>query len=157
MGVSTNTNDYLTGRKPVPTSDSGHDVLAVRFEVAVGTGDLGLNGIIPIGKLPAGHIPVDVHVDGSDLDSSTAALIFDAGVLDTAGTGISTEAADGGSKWGSTTAVNTAFSQRLVHYLNAINAVAKSNSDRTIALKVATAPTTAVAGTVGLTLFYKPA
>lgn len=157
MGVSTNTNDYLTGRKPVPTSESGHNVLSVRFAVAVGTGDLDLNDIIPIGKLPAGHVPVEVCVDATDLDSSTAALILDVGVLDSAGTGISTETADGSGKWGSTTAANTAFNQRIAYYLNAINAVTKSNSDRTIALKVATAPTTAVAGTVGLTLFYKPA
>lgn len=150
----TKSNDYLTGRKPVPTPADA-SLACVRFELALATGDLALNTIGAIGVLPAGYIPVDVYVDGSDMDSSTAALILDIGVLDAAGTAISTAAGDGGGKWGSTTAVNTAFYQRLTPTLNAMATVLPATADRQIAVKVATAPTTAVAGTLGVTLFYR--
>jgi hypothetical protein len=154
MGVNANTNDYLTGRNPAPFP-AGGEVVAVRATLEFGTGDLDQNDVAAMMILPAGCVPVDFLVDGTDIDSSTAAVIFDLGILNTGGTDISTEAADGGGKLGSTTAVATAFSQRLTHYLNAINGVAKSDSDRKIALKVATAPTTAVAGTVGVTMLYR--
>ena len=149
-------NDYITGRKPVPTPQ-GAEVVATRFTIALGTADLDANDIGTVGKLPAGCLPVNVFVDSTDIDSSTAAVIFDIGVMNTGGTDISTEAADGGGKWGSTTASNAAFSQRMTHYLNNINAVTKSTSERSIAVKVATAPTTAVAGTIGITLLYRNA
>lgn len=156
MGVFANSNDYLDGRKPVPTTESAHEVLCVDFTIELGTGDLDLNDIGAVGILPAGHVPVDVHVFADDLDSSTAALVLDVGVLDDAGTGISTDAADGGGKWGSTTAVNTAFHQRLTPYLANMANVTAEDTDREIAVKIATAPTTAVAGTLGLRLFYRP-
>lgn len=152
----TNSNDYITGRKPVPFP-AGGELLSCRFDLALPTGDLALNTIGQIGILPAGCVPVDVYVDGTDMDSSTAALVFDVGVLDAAGTALSTDAADGGGKWGSTTAANTAFYQRLTPSLNAIPTVAKASTDRKIGLKVATAPTTAVAGTVAVTVFYRAA
>lgn len=154
MGVNANTNDYLTGRYPAPFP-AGGEVVSYRATLAFGTGDLDANDVAAMMILPAGCVPIDFYVDGTDIDSSTAAVIFDLGFLNTAGDDISTAAGDGGGKLGSTTAVNTAFSQRLTHYLNAINAVVKSNSDRKIALKVATAPTTAVAGTIGVTMLYR--
>lgn len=151
-----NSNDYITGRKPVPTP-AGGELLAVRFALDLGTADLALNDVGQIGILPAGCIPVDVHVDGTDIDSSTAAVIFQVGILNSGETDISTAAADGGAHWGATTAVNTAFHQRLTFNGNAMVTVAKAETDRKLALKVATAPTTAVAGTVGVTLFYRAA
>lgn len=154
MGVNANTNDYLTGRKPAPFP-AGGEILAVRGAVAFGTGDLDASDVAAMLILPAGCVPVDFYVDSTDIDSSTAAVIFDLGILNTGGTDISSEAADGGGKLGSTTAANTAFSQSLTHYLNNINAVTSSSSDRKIGLKVATAPTTAVAGTVGVTMLYR--
>lgn len=151
-----NSNDYITGRKPVPFP-AGIEVLAVRFTLDLLTADLQLNDIGQIGVLPAGCVPVDVHVDGSDIDSSTAAVIFQVGLLNAGETDLSTAAADGGAHWGATTAVNTAFHQRLTFNGQALVSVAKAETDRKLGLKVATAPTTAVAGTVGVTLFYKAA
>lgn len=152
----TGTNDYLTGRKPVPTP-AGAEVLACRFTLAMATGDLALNTIGQIGELPAGCIPVDVIVDGTDMDSSTAAVIFQVGIWDGSGANLSVVAADGGAAWGSTTAVNTAFTQRLTPNVNAMASVTKSDSARKLGVKVTTAPTTAVAGTLGVTLLYRAA
>lgn len=151
-----NSNDFITGRKPVPTP-TGLETLAVRFELALGTADLQLNDVGQIGILPAGCIPVDVHVDGTDMDSGVAALVFQVGILNTGETDLSTAAADGGANWGSTTAAATAFHQRLTINGTALATVAKADTDRKLGLKVATAPTTAVAGTVGVTLFYRAA
>jgi hypothetical protein len=149
-------NDYMTGRKPVPTPQ-GSEVLATRFEIALGTGDLDANDIGQVGWLPAGCVPVDVQVDGTDMDSSTAAMVFQVGILNSGGTDLSTETADGGAHWGATTAQNAAFLQRLTPNGRAMAIVQKSESARKLAVKVATAPTTAVAGTLGVTLLYRNA
>lgn len=151
-----NSNDYITGRKPVPTP-AGGELLSVRFTLALGTGDLALNDVGQIGILPAGCLPVDVHVDGTDMDTGIAALIFQVGILNAAGDGLSTEAADGGAHWGATTAADAAFHQRLTPNGIAMVSVTKAGTDRKLGLKVAAAPTTAAAGTVGVTLFYRAA
>lgn len=151
-----NSNDYITGRKPVPTP-SGGELLAVRFTLDLGTADLALNDVGQIGILPAGCLPVDVHVDGTDMDSSTAAVIFQVGILNTAEDDLSTASADGGAYWAATTAANAAFHQRPTINGISLVSVTKATADRKLGLKVATAPTTAVAGTVGVTLFYRAA
>ena len=152
----TNSNDYITGRKPVPTP-AGAELMATRFTLDMATGDLALNSIGQIGLLPAGCLPVDVQVDGTDMDSSTAAMVLQVGIWDGSSASLSTAAADGGAHWGVTTAVNTAFQQRLTPNVNAMSSVQQSQSDRKLGVKVTTAPTTPVAGTLGVTLFYRPA
>lgn len=152
-----NKNDYLTGRKPVPTADCACDLVAVRFTLDLPTGDLQPNDCGAIGILPAGHVPVDVHVDATDMDSGAAAMVLQVGICNAVETDLSTAAADGGANWGSTTAANTAFHQRLSFNGQSLVSVAPSAVDRKLGLKVATAPSTAVAGTVGVTLFYRAA
>lgn len=171
MSQFTGSNDFLDGRKPVPTTESAHEVLATRFTLAMATADLDANDIGAIGVLPAGHVPVGMRIDGSDMDSSTAALIVTVGIgnlalQDAAGatssdakdTLISTVAADGGGAWGdSGAAVATAFDRDLTRTLNNMNAVTSKSYDRHIVAKITAAPTTAVAGTLGVTLFYRAA
>lgn len=151
-----NKNDYITGRKPVPTP-AGAELLAVRFTLALGAADLALNTIGQVGVLPAGCIPVDVVVDGTDMDTGVAAMVLQVGIWDGSGANLSTAAADGGAHWGVTTAVNTAFSQRLTMNGNALATVTQATTDRRLGVKVATAPTTAAAGTLGVTLYYRAA
>lgn len=170
MGLFSGTNDYLTGRKPMPTSESGHAVLAVRFTLAMATGDLDSGDLGPIGKLPAGHLPVALYIDGSDLDASTAALVVQIGLgnlalqdaagavsADAKSTLISTVAADGGAAWGSSvnTGTDAAFMQQIIG--RPMTQVTAVNYDRIIMAKITTPPTTAAAGTLGLTLLYRPA
>ena len=154
----TNTNDFITGRAPVPTP-AGGSVVAVRFALAMTTGDLALNTIGQIGVLPAGCVPVGLPIiDATDLDSGAGAGVYQLGILDAAGTAISSAAADGGGDWGNTgTAVATAFNKQITPTLNNIANVAASASDRKLGVKVTTAPSTAVAGTLGVTLFYRAA
>ena len=153
----TNSNDFIAGRKPVPTP-AGIEVIAQRFTIDLATGDLALNTIGQIGVLPAGCLPVGLDIDCDDIDSSTAAAVFEFGIWDGAGASLSVVAADGGGAWGTTgTAVATAFSKAITRTLNNMNKVTASNSDRKLGMKVTTAPTTAVAGTVGGTLWYRAA
>jgi hypothetical protein len=150
-------NDYMTGRKPLPTPQ-GAEVVAARFTIALGTADLDASDIGAFAKLPAGCVPVDAFVDLTDVDSSTAALVLTFGVLTTAAaTALSTVTADGGGAWGATTAVNAASTQRLT--MTGINmmSVTPTQTDRLVGCIVTTAPTTAVAGTLGLTLHYRNA
>ena len=103
----TNSNDQITGRKP-PRIPAGVDLVHERFTLTMATGDMALNTIGQVGVLPAGCIPVDVRIGGSDPDASTAALVMQVGVWDGSGASLSTAAADGGAHWGVSTAVTAA-------------------------------------------------
>lgn len=149
-----NTNDYLTGRKPA-VYPAGPEVVAVRFEVDLLAADLALNDVGAVGILPAGCVPVDVYVDGDDLDTGAAAMVLQIGIANAGETDLSTAAADGGAHWGATTAVNTAFMQRLTPNGKAMVNVQASSNDRKVAFKVATAPTTPAAGKLGVTMLYR--
>lgn len=151
-----NTNAFITGNKPMPTP-AGAEIIACRMAIDLATGDLALNDIGQIGWLPAGCVPVDLQVDGTDMDSSTAAVVFTVGLLNAAKDAISTDAADGGGAWAATTASATAFIQRPTPTLNNMAKVTAASVDRAVGVLVSTAPTTAVAGTLGVTLFYRAA
>lgn len=150
----TNSNDQIAGRRP-PRNPQGAENVTERFTLTIPAGDLALNTIGQIGILPAGCVPVEVRVDGTDMDSSTAAMVFQVGIWDGSGASLSTAAADGGAHWGVTTAQTAAFDQALTRNGNAMATVQASASDRKIGVKVATAPTTAVAGTLGVTVTYR--
>lgn len=152
----TNSNDYISGRAPVPTP-SGVQVLSTRFTLSMATADAALNTIGQIGILPAGCIPIDVRVDMTDPDAGTAAMVLQVGIWDGSGSSLSTDSADGGAHWGTTTAVTAASSQSLTRNGVAMESVTKSSSDRKLGVKVTTAPTTAQAFTLGVTLLYKAA
>lgn len=160
MGTFTNAataNDYMTGRKPLRTPQ-GAEVVAARFTISLGTADLDASDIGAFAKLPAGCVPVDCLVDMTDMDASTAALVLTFGVMTTAAaTALSTETADGGGAWGATTAVTAAATQRLTLTGNNMMNVTATQTDRLVGCIVTTAPTTAAAGTLGLTLMYRNA
>ena len=152
----TNSNDYISGRLPVPTP-AGSEVLSTRFTLSMATADAALNTIGQIGILPAGCIPIDVRVDMTDPDASAAAMVLQVGIWDGSGSSLSTDSADGGAHWGTTTAVTAASSQSLTRNGVAMESVTKSSSDRKLGVKVTTPPTTAQAFTLGVTLLYKAA
>lgn len=153
----TNSNDYLRGRKPA-VYPAGCEVVAVRFELDLAAGDLALNTIGAIGILPPDCVPVDVTVDGDDLDAGAAAMVLQVGIWEGgAAANLSVLAADGGAHWGTTTAVNTSFLQRLTPNGNAMARVQATKTERLIGVKVGTAPTTPQAGKLGVTVSYRAA
>lgn len=150
-------NDHINGRQQC-RAPAGAEIVSERFTLALATGDLALNTIGQIGLLPAGCVPVEVRVDGSDMDSGAGAAVFEVGIWDGSGASLSTAAADGGGAWGNTgAAVATAFDKSLTRTLNNMASVQASQSDRRLGVKVTTAPSTAVAGTLGVTLLYRAA
>lgn len=150
----TGSNDYITGRKQCP-NPAGVELIAVRFTIPMAVGDLALNTIGQIGLLPAGCIPIELRVDGTDMDSGAGAGVYQVGIWDGSGANLSVVAADGGGAWGDTgAAVATAFDKQLTRTLNSMATVVQSQVDRKLGVKVTTAPSTAVAGTLGCTLLY---
>lgn len=150
-----NSNDYLDGRKST-VFPAGSEVVAVRFAHQMDTTDLQLNDIGAVGILPAGCVPVALLVDSDDLDTGTPALALSVGVLNAAGTDLSTAAGDGGAAWG--TGITVAQAGGQVQVLGkALSRVASASIDRTIGVKVTTAAGTAAAGELGLTLLYRAA
>jgi hypothetical protein len=152
----TNSNDYLTGRKPIPTA-AGGEVMATRFPIDLVAADLDANDIGAVAVLPAGHLPVALYYDSDDLDTNgTPTIAASVGVLDAAGTDLSTAAADGGAVWVSAITTSQAGGQSAV-VSKALSRVSASNVDRKIAIKFTAAAATKAAGQVGLTLLYRPA
>lgn len=161
MGTFTNAadaNGYMTGTSPVPTPD-GVDIVSCRFTISLATTDLNTGDIGAFAILPAGCVPCGLPIiDMDDVDSSTAALVLNVGIMNAASdTALSTDANDGGGAWGATTAVNTAATQTITPTGNNLMKVTSVNADRLVGVLVATGATTPVAGTLGLTLFYKAA
>jgi hypothetical protein len=151
------TNDYITGRKPT-VFPAGCELVTVNFELSLALADLALNTIGHIGYLPAGCVPVEARIYAGDIDSGAGAGVYQLGILDTAGTAISTAAADGNGVWGDTgAAVATAFDKALTRTLNNMASVTPATADRKLGLKVSTAPTTAAAGVIGVALTYRAA
>ncbi len=131
--------------QPAPTSTSAAQVLAVRHERQMATAtELTANGdTVVVGKLPKGHVVVDLVVDIDDLDSNGApAAVFKVGVSgdDDAFIKASTAAQAGG-----VARLDNPDGIRL----------AASDSDRDIIFTMTTAPATDQSGKIGCTLFYK--
>lgn len=157
MAFSANaTNDYLAGRKPMPTPAMPNDV-TVRFAVPLATADLALNTVGIVGVLPAGYVPVSVLFDSDDLDSNgTPTIVWSLGIANTSETDISTATADGGAAWGTGITTSQAGGQAVVTS-KALSRVPPSSSDRKLMLKATTAAATAVAGEVGVTMTFRAA
>ena len=153
-------NDFLTGRKQVPNA-AGVELIAQRFSINLTTADLGAAVIGAIGILPAGHLPVGIEVDASQLDSNgSPTLAYSIGILNAAGTAISTASADGGAAWatGQTTGRTAGGSASgTIASRPMKTAVQSTTSDRQIGILISGAAATAVAGDLNLTLTYRAA
>ncbi len=145
-------SDWAKLIRPYPFPQFAAHVVQARFFIAVTAAQLVLNNIFEIAPLPAGCVPVDLVLDCDDIDTATGAVL-DVGIMsgafadpDQART-IGAEFVSG-STLGQTGGV---FRPTLV---SAFRVGANSNLHRSIGVKVATAPTTPVAGSIGLTLSY---
>lgn len=156
---ATASSDFLTQRRPV-TAGSDSSLIAERYEITLGTADLALNVVGAVGILPAGHVPVGFELDAAQLDSNaTPALTFSVGVLNAAHAAISTAAADGGAAWAtSVTSVGRTAGGSASGLVPSrpLKTVRPSDLDRPVGVQVTAAAATAVAGTLALTLYFRP-
>lgn len=145
--------DYAKGIRPMPVAQ-GAEIISVRMEFSL-TAALAAADIIEFGFLPADHVPVDYVIDNDDLDSG-ATVTTDFGILTSAGTAVSTAAADGGAKWESAgTWLRGVVPARPV--TNPVFRVEPSSANRKVGMVMAAGPSTASSGKIGVTLTYRAA
>lgn len=146
----TNSNDYLTGRKPIPTG-AGNEVLATRFPIDLVAGDLDANDVGAVAVLPAGHVPVGLVYDSDDLDTNASPTIAaSVGPINAGETDLSSVWASGITNSQSGVASN-------VNLSTAAMRMAAPAADLKIGIKFTAAAATKAPGQVGLTLLYRAA
>ena len=146
----TNSNDFLTGRKPA-VFPAGGEVVAPRVTIDLVAADLDANDAGSVMILPAGCVPAGPLVyDSTDLDTNaTPTIAASVGIMNSADTDLETVLVSGitASRDGSAVAVVS----------TALMALAPASVDRRIGIKFTAAAATKAAGTVGLTLPYRTA
>lgn len=143
--------DCAKGVIPTPVS-TGCELVVHRAEFKL-TADLSAGDLIQMMDLPAGHGPVDIIVDNDALAAGTISV----GILNAGKTDLDTTAS-GGSAWLTGGAVTSANGLRAdAAGLRAMSRCPVNQSaNQAIGIKIVT-DTTAVSGTIGLTLFYRSA
>lgn len=143
--------DYAKGVIPTPVA-VGCEVVVCRAEFKL-TADMSAGDLIQMMDLPAGHVPVDIILDNDALTAGTVSVAL----ANTGKTDIDT-ALSGGAAWLTAGAVTSANGLRGdAAGLRAMSRCAPDqNANRPVVVKVVT-DTTAVTGTVGLTLLYRSA
>lgn len=143
------------GTHPAPIGAES-ELLAVRVEFNLSAA-LVLNDIIEMMVLPADHVLRDFIVDCDDLDTNGAPTIkLDAGIMSgTPGT-VDLARTVGTEILAADTIAQTGGLVRLTN--KASVRVAPASTDRSIGVKVNTAPATGAAtGKIGITMMYSPA
>lgn len=155
--MSTLKTKFINGQEPMPTP-VGSEVVSVRMEYDLAAA-LAASDVLEFGLLPAGCVPVDWDIDTDQLDTNgTPTLAADIGILDSAGTAISTAAADGGGKWASALAVGHAAALTRAATIYHKRVTSDDVNDRTVAAVISTGPATgAASGKIALTLSYRAA
>ncbi|MDO8310530.1 MAG: hypothetical protein Q7T25_01175 [Sideroxyarcus sp.] len=158
--ATTKKSNHVKGIIPTPTP-TGKETITVFESLAIATTDIDLADVIQFAILPAGCVPVGFIVGATDMDTGTAILAADFGLLNAGETAISAAAADGGAKWltalalSGTAAITLHTSTKAIYDI--LKAVTPSSVDRIVAFVISTAATTAAAGTLTVEFSYKAA
>ncbi len=143
-----NSNDFITGRKPVPTS-AGLELLAVRFPIDLVAADLDANDVGSVAILPAGHQLAGIIYDSDDLDTNgTPTIAASIGPINAGETDLSAVWASGITASQSGTSAQPVLTPAALRYSAA--------TDTKIGIKFTAAAATKAAGQVALTLLYRP-
>lgn len=147
----TNSNDYLTGRKPA-VFPAGSDVVAVRFPIDLVAADLDANDVGAVGILPAGCVPVGLTYDSDDLDTNgTPTIAASVGFVNAGETDLD------GTAWATGITASQGGTAAQVTLTTAVMRMAATQTDRKFGIKFTAASATKAAGQVGLTLLYRAA
>lgn len=145
----TNSNDFLTGRRPVQTP-AGAEVLAQRAAIALVAADLDANDAGAVGILPAGCVPVGLTYDSDDLDTNGApTVVASVGLMNA-------DDSDLTSVWVAGITTSQAGGATVLASKELMR-VAPASVDRKFGIKFTAAAATKAAGTVGLTLAIRAA
>jgi hypothetical protein len=144
----TNSNDYLSGRKPAPFP-AGGEVVAARFPIDLVAADLDANDTGAVAILPAGCVPVGLVYDSDDLDTNASPTITaSVGPVNAGATDLSEVWVSGITASRDGTAATLALSKAAMR-------MAAPAADVTLGVKFTAAAATKAAGQVGLTLLYR--
>jgi hypothetical protein len=148
--------EYATGQEVAPTPGCAGEMVSYRSTYAFATGDLLANNIVEMGPIPAGCELVDVILDSDELDSSTG-LTVDVGIIDGDFGALLDGSGDARTCDASIISATTTPQAGGVVRPTLASAfrIARNASDQGIGVKIHAAPTTAVAGTLGLTVIYR--
>lgn len=158
--ATTKKSNHVKGLIPTP-SPYGKEVISVYESISLATTDIDLADVVQFFVLPAGCVPVNYVIGATDMDTGTAILAADFGLLNTGETAVSAAAADGGAKWltalamSGTAAITLSTATKAAYDI--LKAVLPSSVDRIVAFVISTAATTAAAGTLTLEFSYKAA
>ena len=145
-----------------PVMPVAQENVTSRVAMALKAGDSIATNVLAMCVLPAGCILLGYIVNAGKVDSNATPLVtFDLGVVNAAGTAISTAAVDGGAKWlaGSTLAQNggIVLSTATKAAADVVSAVVPTDYDRSIGIAFAASSATGQAGSIELTLEFKAA
>lgn len=124
---------------------AGSEVVVQRAQINATASDVAVNSVGAFLILPAGCVPVSIHLD-SDADFASVSI----GIVNDAETAISTLAEDGGGNWFDAT--NNAFVQLL--YTRRMARVRAVPYDRKVGIRLGAAGTV---GVIGMTMAYRAA
>lgn len=141
------------GQVGTPYSQFAGGVTVARASVTFPAG-AAQNDIFEMLPIPAGHIVVDMILDSDDVDSGTAVL-FNVGIM-SGDWGVNDNTRTCGAEFFSGSNVGQAGGVVRPTLATAFRQAAPS-VPKSIGIKVATAPGTGVAGTVGLTVLFAAA
>ena len=149
MPVVTAVSQFSKGVLPVANGDCASDVVSQDYFIDLTTGQQVLNNIFDLGVLPAYHTIADAILICDDLDSDgSPAITLDVGLL-TGTVGDATNSRTCGAEiFSASTAAQTGAVARPT--LKTAFNILPTGADRSIGLKIAAAPATAVAGRVRL-------
>lgn len=145
----TNSNDFLTGRRPV-VYPAGSEVVAVRFAIDLVPKDLDANDAGSVGILPARCVPVGLFYDSDYLDTNgTPTIAASVGFINSSDTDLD------GPAWATGITFSQTGTAGAVNLSTAAMRMSASSSDRRFGIKFTAGAATKAAGTVGLTLLYR--
>lgn len=158
--MPTKKSTHVIGSVPM-SSAMGKETIHVYESLSLAVGDITISSVIQFFILPAGCLPVNYRIAPTDMDAGGApVLAADFGILNAAGTAVSSTAADGGKWLTASAALLTAAlvsSDASLAAWNAIHGVTVSSVDRVVGFVITTAAQTAAAGTLAVELAYKSA
>jgi hypothetical protein len=140
------------GIEPIPYPSNAGEVVAKRYTFAVTAAIAeAAADIIEMAPIPAGCVVADLVLDSDDLDSGTAAIKVDVGVM-SGSWGVADNTRTCGAEFFSADTTPQGGGVARPTAKTAFR-VARSDSDRSIGIKINTAADTGAAGTIGLTVF----
>lgn len=140
-------SEYVVGQKNMP-SPMGSELVNVVLQDEIPIVDLASGDLLILGEIPEDCVLVDAVYFADELDSGTA-LLLDFGTINAGETDL-----DVTIEAGITVGQAAATAARMVHTVANLN-ILGGISGEPIGFKVATIPTGAQAGTLGVSLTYR--